>query len=85
VARRIASKGLVGLDPREGDLGGPRRLPYVPRSGHHDLWLTAGGSCGQGGTWGLVIEEGQLADDFTGRRWKTRVLSLDEARTRRLS
>ncbi|HQR42532.1 MAG TPA: AAA family ATPase, partial [Gemmatales bacterium] len=48
-----------------------RRNAFVPGSGRHDLCLQVGGSAGQSGEWPLTIREGRLAEDFTGRYWKT--------------
>lgn len=45
-----------------------RREPFTPDEPHR-LWLAAGGSCDQGGLWGLDVDVGQLGEDFTGRRW----------------
>ena len=56
-----------------------RRQPYEPGSGEHYLWMTAGGSSGQGGLWGIDIDEGQLGDDFTGRKWEVSVASAEDA------
>jgi hypothetical protein len=46
--------------------------------GRHVLWLNAGGSCGQGGCYQLVVNEGRLAEDFTGRTWE---VDVSDART----
>ena len=60
-----------------------RRKPYVPGSGLHQLWLSAGGSAGHGRLWGLDIDEGHLDDNFGGRHWQTTVLDLDDVRQER--
>lgn len=52
-----------------------RRNPFNPGSGLHQLWMTAGGSCGHGGTWGLNINEGKLDENFGGRVWEVVVES----------
>jgi replicative DNA helicase len=60
-----------------------RRAPYQPGTGFHELWLSAGGSCGHGGLWGLEVREGVLKKDFTGRIWQPTIMSLTQAKERK--
>ncbi len=57
-----------------------RREEFKPGTGIHRLWLTAGGSIGHTGLYGVDIDEGQLTEDFTGRTWKVTVKSGSELR-----
>jgi alkylated DNA nucleotide flippase Atl1 len=56
-----------------------RRQKYEPGSGKHLLWMNIGGSAGHSGCWGLDIEEGQLNDNFSGRRWLVYVRSMEDS------
>lgn len=49
-----------------------RRERYTG-DGRHSLWLSAGGSCGQGGLWSVRIDEGTIGEEFDGRRWNVEI------------
>ena len=56
-----------------------RRVRYDPdRGGHHELWLSVGGSAGHSGLWGLNIDEG-TRQDAGGRHWDVTVVSARDA------
>jgi hypothetical protein len=56
-----------------------RRERYEPGSGEHRLWLTAGGSMGHSGRWGIDISEGTY-DTLGGRFWKVSVTDSTDIR-----
>ncbi|MFN3193853.1 MAG: bifunctional DNA primase/polymerase [Aureliella sp.] len=56
-----------------------RRVKYDPdQGGHHELWMSVGGSAGHSGLWGVDVDEG-VRDDPGGRRWDLRTLEANEA------
>ncbi|MGV3483344.1 MAG: bifunctional DNA primase/polymerase [Planctomycetaceae bacterium] len=56
-----------------------RRVRYDPdHGGHHELWMSVGGSAGHSGLWGIDIDEG-IRDDPGGRRWDVSVLDAGDA------
>jgi ribosomal protein S25 len=62
-----------------------RRVRYDPdQGGHHELWMSVGGSAGHSGLWGLNIEEG-TRQDVSGRRWQVDVLSSSDAYAERIA
>ena len=56
-----------------------RRVKYDPdNGGHHELWLSVGGSAGHSGLWGINIDEGTRQEE-RGRKWDVEVISSGEA------
>jgi replicative DNA helicase len=57
-----------------------RRLPFDPEApGSHRLWLSVGGSIGVAKLYAVDVEEGELKDDFSGRKWEATVRGAREA------
>jgi hypothetical protein len=57
-----------------------RRERYQIGSGLQKLWLNVGGSIGHGGLWSVDICEGNIGDDFSGRKWDVTVQTHAEQR-----
>ena len=55
-----------------------RRDEYIEGTGEHRLWLSAGGSAGHSGLYGLDISEGV---GHGARYWRTTTLRMDECRS----
>jgi hypothetical protein len=56
-----------------------RRVRYdSDRGGHHELWMSVGGSAGHSGLWGLNIDEGTRQREG-GRYWDVQIVSASEA------
>ena len=56
-----------------------RRADYEPGTGHHELWLSIGGSAGHSSAWAYTADEGVVDDDFNGRFWRPTVTPAGEA------
>lgn len=60
-----------------------RRVKYDPdHGGHHELWMSVGGSAGHSGLWGINIDEGTRELE-TGRFWEVEVISAKSAYAQR--
>lgn len=60
-----------------------RRVKYDPdNGGHHELWMSVGGSAGHSGLWGLNVNEG-TRDLESGRFWEVEVISAKSAYAQR--
>lgn len=60
-----------------------RRVKYDPDiGGHHEMWMSVGGSAGHSGLWGVDVDEGTPQED-KGRRWDVELLSASEAYAQR--
>lgn len=60
-----------------------RRVKYDPdNGGHHELWMSVGGSAGHSGLWGMNIDEGTRELE-TGRFWEVEVISAKSAYAQR--
>ncbi|RLS53453.1 MAG: hypothetical protein DWH91_14430 [Planctomycetota bacterium] len=56
-----------------------RRSKYDPdRGGHHELWMSFGGSAGHSSLWGVNVDEG-TSQDPEGRHWNVDVITSSEA------
>ncbi len=53
-----------------------RRVDYVPESGHHELWMSYGGSAGHSGLQAVTIDEGMPPN----RYWDVTLSSPSDAR-----
>jgi hypothetical protein len=59
------------------------RREVYGHDGKHALWLVTGGSAGHNGLYGLDVNEGTLAEDFTGRVWEPAVANINDLNEQR--
>ncbi|MFQ5734764.1 MAG: bifunctional DNA primase/polymerase [Planctomycetaceae bacterium] len=60
-----------------------RRVKYDPdNGGHHEIWMSFGGSAGHSSLWGVDVDEGTPQDEG-GRRWDVEILTASEAYAQR--
>jgi hypothetical protein len=64
-------------------IGLNRRVAFS-HDGKHELLIVAGGSAGHGGKWVCKVDEGELADDFSGRKWEVVVEPFAGAKAREM-
>jgi hypothetical protein len=57
-----------------------RREKFEPGKGQHRLWVNVGGSSGQSALMAVNVNEGELQDDFSGRRWEVSITDANTAR-----
>jgi AAA domain len=57
-----------------------RRDPSEVFTGQSHLHLSVGGSVGHNGSYELDVDEGELSEDFTGRKWEVTVTPAGQAR-----
>jgi hypothetical protein len=62
---------------------GLNRMTPFTHDGKHELVMVAGGSAGHGGSWNLTIDEGELAEDFSGRKWDVTVEASTKVKAER--
>ncbi len=56
-----------------------RRSKYDPdQGGHHELWMSFGGSAGHSSLWGVNVDE-STSQDPQGRHWDVNVITSSEA------
>lgn len=61
---------------------GLNRSVAYQHDGKHSMIVVAGGSAGHGGKWMATIDEGNLGDDFAGRKWDVEIEEFAQAAAR---